>query len=274
MILADLALRPEAQKLLTAYGSVNGNRPRAIFLRTDVVKWEQLSHLFDVADSQFGGCDIVCPGAGVFEPEWSNFWHPPGTQQSKDVLTGEVNGVGHYALFDINLTHPIRMTQLAISRWLKAAKPGTESPKRIVHVSSTAANVAAFVAPMYAASKAAVSSFVKSMAQLDQIGIRVCAVEPGVIKTPLWTDHPEKMSLLDDDQVWVEAIDVAQAMLRCCDDDDIRGGTLMTMKKSSDGAAEWIIRPTDTEASSSAIDSARSEILKVLAGPDWGVAGT
>ena len=34
---------------------------------------------FKTADQEFGGADIVCPGAGVYEPHWTNFWQPPGS---------------------------------------------------------------------------------------------------------------------------------------------------------------------------------------------------
>ena len=53
------------------------------------------------------------------------------------------------------------------------------------------------------------------MAYLDQLfGIRVTAVAPGVIKTPLWTDHPEKLKMVDEGaDAWVTPEEVAQVML-------------------------------------------------------------
>jgi NAD(P)-dependent dehydrogenase (short-subunit alcohol dehydrogenase family) len=49
-------LRPEAQKLIDEYTS----QPRAVFVKTDVVMWDQLTNMFDVAEKEFGGADIVC----------------------------------------------------------------------------------------------------------------------------------------------------------------------------------------------------------------------
>lgn len=67
VIIADLALRPEAQELVSKYsGSSDG--ARAVFQHTDVTEWAQLDRMFEVAIEQFGGADIVCPGAGVYEP--------------------------------------------------------------------------------------------------------------------------------------------------------------------------------------------------------------
>lgn len=41
---------------------------RAVFQRTDVTDWIQLERMFEVAEKEFGEIDIVCPGAGVYEP--------------------------------------------------------------------------------------------------------------------------------------------------------------------------------------------------------------
>jgi len=55
VVIADLALRPEAQKLVDEYTT----QPRAVFVKTDVVMWDQLTNMFDVAEKEFGGADIV-----------------------------------------------------------------------------------------------------------------------------------------------------------------------------------------------------------------------
>lgn len=129
-----------------------------------MTSWPALAHLFDVARREFGSVDVLCPGAGVYEPHWSNFWHPPGSApEARDDAEGPQ--AGHYALLDINLTHPIRATQLAISHWLhplsssssgEAAPPPPEvspaNPKRIVHIGSVAGQMANLNAPLYAAS--------------------------------------------------------------------------------------------------------------------------
>lgn len=75
MVIGDLSLRPEAQKLVDEYGQSNG--PKAIFVKTDVTSWSDLSNLFRKAEQDFGTYDIVCPGAGVFEPLFSGFWSGP-----------------------------------------------------------------------------------------------------------------------------------------------------------------------------------------------------
>ncbi|KAL2833149.1 transmembrane amino acid transporter protein-domain-containing protein [Aspergillus pseudoustus] len=206
VLIADLGLRPEAQELVNKYSSGN---PRAVFLRTDVTVWKQLEQMFVVAEKEFGEVDVVCPGAGVYEPHWSNFWRPPGSPASRDAPDSD-----RYALVDINLTHPIRTTQLAISHFLRTGDNATRR-KAIVHISSIAGQNPSLAAPIYVATKHAINGLVRSLAQLDsKCGIRVTAVAPGVIKTPLWTDHPEKLKMVDDSKdVWVTPDEVATVML-------------------------------------------------------------
>jgi 3-hydroxybutyrate dehydrogenase len=205
VLIADLGLRPEAEELVRKYSD---GSPRAIFLRTDVTRWAELSRMFEVAQEHFGSIDIVCPGAGVFEPNFSNFWHPPGKPPSQDDSNGD-----RYALLDINITHPIRVTQLAISYFLSAKpKVSTSNPKSIIHIASTAGQASSLPVPMYHASKHAIIAFVRSLAKLEStLGIRVAAVAPGIIKTPLWTS--EKRTLLKADDQWVMPEEVADAMV-------------------------------------------------------------
>lgn len=218
---ADLGLRPEAEELVQKYQS-KGNK--AVFQKTDVTSWADLNDMFAAAEKHFGSIDIVCPGAGVFEPHWSNFWYPPGSEQSKDDPLS-----GRYKLLDINLTHPIRVTQMAISHFLAASPPSSASnPKSIVHIASIAGETASLPFPLYHASKHGVQALVRCMADMEPLhGIRVTAVMPGVVKTPLWLEHPEKLKIVkesgDEADKWVTPEEVAQVMLACVKDNELNG---------------------------------------------------
>ncbi|KAL8716405.1 MAG: hypothetical protein Q9220_000312 [cf. Caloplaca sp. 1 TL-2023] len=218
VVLADLALRPEAKDLVAAHSSPSPSSARAFFQETDVREWSQLERMFETAIREFGNVDIVCPGAGVYEPvrnspPFSSFWHPPGSTHSRDQQSSS-----RYAQLDINLTHPIRVTQLAIAHFLSrrsSASPTSPQPavNHIIHISSIAGQVTPLLAPLYNASKHAISGFVRTLAPLDQeVGIRVTAVAPGVIDTPLWRDNPEKLRLVGESDEWVSADDVAEVM--------------------------------------------------------------
>ena len=272
MLLADIVLRPEAQKLVEIHTEKPTGEPRAIYVKTDVADWKQLKRVFETADREFSAIDIVCPGAGIFEPEWSNFWHPPGTAESKDDPFG-----GRYAVMDINVTHPIRTTQLAISYFLsrtQGSEVATASPKRIVHISSTADQTAGLHAPMYFASKHAISGFIYSLEALEpSLGIRVNGVAPGVIKTPLWTEHPEKLKYFDSTQdQWATPEEVAEAMLACVQDDDLPGGTVLEVGLGSRRKVPLHNNPGPSAAPGLVISDfswGTQEVFEQLAGPNW-----
>ena len=77
--------------------------------------------------------------------------------------------------------------------------------------------------------KTGLSGFVRSLDLLEpQYGIRVNAVAPGVVRTPLWLDHPEKMRMLDESKdAWVTPEEVADAMIELVENTDYAGGTIL-----------------------------------------------
>ncbi|KAL9612671.1 MAG: hypothetical protein Q9167_002753 [Letrouitia subvulpina] len=225
VVFADLVLRPEADDVVACYSNRSHSAARAVFQQTDVREWPQLERMFRTAIEEFGGVDVVCPGAGVYEPPFSSFWHPPGIDPSLDSATSS-----RYAILDINLTHPIRTTQLAMTYFLAWASSSPLSlsvarrPKHIIHISSIAAQVTPFLAPIYNATKHGLSGFVRSLAPLDrEFGIRVTAVAPGVIDTPLWRDNPEKLRLINESEgdEWVSAEFVAETMVRLLEEEEV-----------------------------------------------------
>lgn len=104
---------------------------------------------------------ILNPVSGLFEPLWSNFWQDTETE--------------HYKTIQVNIEHPTKATRLGIRALLGAHKPGV-----IMILSSTAAQVTRLSLPIYCASKAYTSHFVRSFEMLgDREDIRVMAVAPG-----------------------------------------------------------------------------------------------
>lgn len=199
--------------------------------------------MFAATGEIFGDIDIVCPGAGIYDPPWSNFWHPPGTPTSRDSQHGS-----RYATLDINITHPIRCTQLAIAAFLASQKPNVDEPKdpkRVLIVSSIAGQNPNFHTPIYVAAKHAMNGFIRSLAALEsRFNIRVNGVAPGVIKTPLWTEHPEKLTFVDQGKdEWATPEEVADAMLRCLVDDDLPGGSILEVGKDQTRKVEALNDP-------------------------------
>jgi NAD(P)-dependent dehydrogenase (short-subunit alcohol dehydrogenase family) len=233
--------------------------------------------MFSAANKEFGQVDIVCPGAGIYEPHWSNFWHPPGVAggQSRDSSTS-----GRYASLDINVTHPIRTTQLALSHFLNPPrgvnKASPSNPKRVVIISSIAGQTANLNTPIYVASKHAMHGFIRSLGTLDaRMGIRVNGVAPGVIKTPLWTEHPEKMAFLDEGKdEWATPEEVAEAMLRCLEDRELAGGKIMEVGAGQTRMVEALNDPGPSGKGHtvSNIQQRYEEVYEWLGEEGWGVA--
>jgi len=228
--------------------------------------------MFEVADKEFGGIDIVCPGAGIYDPHWSNFWHPPGSAISKDSPDG-----GRYASLDINITHPIRTTQLAIATFLKPSqgeKVSPTNPKRVIITSSIAGQVANLTTPLYIAGKHAMNGFIRSLGILDsQLGIRVNGVAPGLIKTPLWTDHPEKLSFVDQEKdVWATPEEVAEAMVKCLEDPEMGGGTILEVGAGQTRKVAMLNDPGPSGPGHrvSNISASYGEVFEWLGDDGWG----
>lgn len=254
-----------------------------------MTSWKDLNQMFATALDKFGSIDIVCPGAGVYEPPFSSFWNPPGSEFSRDDPLGD-----RYIAMDINLTHPIRVTQMAISHFLNAKTPASPSnPKSVIHIASIAAEVADMGCPLYYAAKHGVKALVKSMAQLEALyGIRVAAVLPGVVKTPLWTENPEKLKMVrqegDNQDQWVTPEETAEVMLRLVKDNEmtskisggretvpIQGGTCLEVLCDFVRDVPLLnnIGPNATGVPGASVqdrDKRETDILEKLNTPGWG----
>ena len=125
-------------------------------------------------------------------------------------------------MLEINVTHPIRATQLAIDHFRKEKKGGA-----VVLLSSIAAQLPILPIPLYAASKAAISSFVRSMAALEpKYGIRINAVAPGLVKTPIWSQN--ELAWVDEKvDTWIGSERVAEVMLQMIEKEEYVGGTVL-----------------------------------------------
>ncbi|RFU26298.1 hypothetical protein B7463_g10053, partial [Scytalidium lignicola] len=196
VLIADIGLRPEAEVFIESAAANNGTK--VTFQKTDVTDWEQLERMFSVAEELFGTTpDLVCAGAGVYEPPGASFW-------------ADKDKASHYKILDINLIHPIKTTRIAIRQMLKHKKRGC-----IVHVSSLACETASLITPLYSVSKHGVAAFVRGLADLEsKCGIRVACVAPGSIKTPLMLEDPRVSSWLNPQKDYIlDPAVVASAMM-------------------------------------------------------------
>ena len=100
MLFADLSLRPEAQELVSRHSKSSRSPCKAVFQETDVREWDQLDRMFEVAKREFGDVDVVCPGAGVYEPVRSQV-SANQTDQLWNILNS--NCSSHLQIFGIHL---------------------------------------------------------------------------------------------------------------------------------------------------------------------------
>lgn len=176
------------------------------------------------------------------------------------------NDVGnHYRLFDINLIAPIKMARIAIRKMLNANKPGI-----ILNVSSTGAQKASIITPLYQAGKAAISAFTRCMAQLYPMGgIRVVCVAPGLTGSPLLTDHKEVLRYIAPGKdMMLEPEAIARGMFAVATDLKYPPGTVLEVADVDDN---WRVvsvlndpGPQGRAAWSSNKDVALKDIQKVI----------
>lgn len=143
---------------------IAGDGGTATFVRADVSQARSIEALFAAAVATYGGIDIVHNNAGMVcgEPAW-----PDITPEMLDRIIA------------VNLGGPILGTRLAIDH-LRARGGGV-----IVNTASLAAQFPLAEDPAYSATKAGVAMFTRACAALADEGIRVNAVLPGLVDTPL-----------------------------------------------------------------------------------------
>ncbi|CAM1501720.1 Fc.00g037040.m01.CDS01 [Cosmosporella sp. VM-42] len=220
VIIADLKLQPEAETLLAEFPfPAPSGKPGALFHKTNVASWPQLTTLWKTTLENFTTVDVVVLGAGLFEPKWSSFWEAPRTDTNPDTVSVDPadSDPGHYAVLDVNLTSPIRLSQLAIGHWSKTKQKGC-----LVHVGSIAGYSSAITTPLYFASKHGLHGFVRALSGLrDELGIR----------TPLWRDDPTKAVMLNENTVLIEPDEIAAAMWELTVNEKYGNGTILEVTK-------------------------------------------
>lgn len=140
----------------------------ALALQSDVTDLKQVDELFAQLKQRFGALDILFANAGI------------GKFKSLAETTEEIFD----QIFDTNVKGLFFTVQKAIP----LLRPGAS----IILDASIGARIGRPGAAAYAASKAAVRTFARNFsADLAPLGIRVNAVSPGMIATPIWTrDRP------------------------------------------------------------------------------------
>jgi NAD(P)-dependent dehydrogenase (short-subunit alcohol dehydrogenase family) len=140
---------------------------RVSFERCDVTRSDELTGLIDRVAERHGRLDCLINNAG---------WHPPH-RPIEGFTTDEFR-----SLLELNVVSVFVACRVALP-WLR------RSGGNIINIASLVATLGQHQATTYVATKGAVLSFTKALA-LDEAanGVRVNAVSPGNIYTPLWQE--------------------------------------------------------------------------------------
>ena len=136
-----------------------------LLLQVDVRDGNQVKNMVERTVEHFGAVDILVNSAGV------------GTLSSiVDMLEEEWDWV-----LDVNLKGPFLCTRAVVRRWIQQGRDG-----KIINLSSINERVPLMGEAHYCASKGGVMMFTRAAAlELAPYGIRVNAIAPGMIETPM-----------------------------------------------------------------------------------------
>ncbi len=189
----------------------------ALFRRCDVTKTEDLCSAFGLAVDRFGRLDIAFNNAGIGGEDL--FADDPGDWK---------------LVVDIDLTAVIDATRFAVREMRQAGNGGT-----IVNTASLIGLWPMPSAPVYAAAKAGVVNFSRSLGYLaEESGIRVNAICPELVDTPMALElGEEQLGELRRSGGILTPEDVAAGVVDLIEDDS-RFGEVMQI--TSSGGQEYV----------------------------------
>lgn len=144
---------------------------KAVAVVADVSKRDEVARMIETAVRELGGIDILVNNAGIAR---SNVLARLKDDQWDEVLNVNLKGIFY-------------CTQAAVSSMVK------QRSGKIISISSIYGRIGAMGDTNYAASKAAIVGFTKSVArEVARYNINVNAIMPGLVDTALLRGIPEK----------------------------------------------------------------------------------
>lgn len=158
-----------AEAITAALKAANVN---GVGLALDVTQSEQVDAVLKQITEQYGDVSILVNNAGI----------------TKDTLLMRMKDEDWDAVLNTNLKSVFRMSQ-AVLRPMMKARQG-----RIINISSVVGHMGNAGQTNYAAAKAGMTGFTKSMAmEVGSRGITVNCVAPGFIETDMTAELPEEI---------------------------------------------------------------------------------
>ncbi|MBH0778030.1 3-oxoacyl-ACP reductase FabG [Nocardia bovistercoris] len=158
-------LNPDA-----AAAALDTDKVRAV--RCDVTRAEDVSALFDTALTEFGGVDIMVNNAGI----------------TRDASMRKMTEDDFDQVISVHLKGTWHGTRLAADI-MREQNRGS-----IVNISSLSGKVGMAGQTNYSAAKAGIVGLTKAAAkEVARFNVRVNAIQPGLIRSPMTTAMPEKV---------------------------------------------------------------------------------
>jgi NAD(P)-dependent dehydrogenase (short-subunit alcohol dehydrogenase family) len=205
----------------------------AVAVHCDVTKRDHLQEAIMAGKAHFGReLDIMVNNAGIA------------------VNDGEMSSPARWKkMVQINLVAVIEGTHLAIEAMQAKAQPGGV----VLNISSMAGIYPQFLTPVYSAVKSGVAMFTRSLKQLEHSNIRVVALAPNFVETPIIEGIRDYLVTTTSRILTVEEVaDCALELVR--DDKKQGGGAVLQIAPTQKGTtlrAYWQIDAPKKPASSS-----------------------
>jgi 3-oxoacyl-[acyl-carrier protein] reductase len=152
---------------------VEASGRKAMAVKADITKGDEVDEMVKMALAQFGKIDILVNNAGA------TFQMKPFTEKTEAECDDDLN---------LNLKGTLNCTRAVLNHMI-SRKSG-----KIINISSCAAKMGAPLDDVYAAAKAGVSIFTKSLSvQVISSGINVNSVAPGVGMTNFVRNLPPEL---------------------------------------------------------------------------------
>src|SRR5688500_17259956 len=171
-----VVLTARSEDKLRALAEELGGDEHAIAVRADVSRWEDNERQVQAALDAFGRLDVVFANAGF---GGARGWLKGTPEEWRQMLETNVLGAAYT---------------------VRAAIPALTETKGHVLITSSVAGRRALPGSFYSVTKHAVTAMGEALRQdLNETGIRVTLIEPGMVDTPFFDQKPQMAALQADD---------------------------------------------------------------------------
>ena len=163
----------QEEKLKELVKEIGKNQKMAKYFLADVSNFKEVQKMVEDIRQEFGRLDVLVNNAGI----------------TKDRTLAKMTQEEWQKVIDVNLTGVFNCTKAALPLII-------QNQGKIINISSLVGLRGNFGQTNYAATKAGIIGFTKSLSkELGRFGVNVNAIAPGFIDTPLTANLPEEFKI-------------------------------------------------------------------------------